>query len=235
MPRKKNPYERRDRLIEMEREFEERVEAQRKQSTSRGHPVAKYKTKTRSSAKAPLLLRVLAWCGVILLCIVVGYIGTDKMLQQITRPFSLDLDEPTNPPSPTDDTRLDMQKTTLSLFYPKDGVMTEEKADIIVRTREDNIQDAVTKLLALSGLFDETVYVTHVFRNVDTVYLNFSSPFISALNVAGARLSTLFITGIVRTMQDNFTPITRVRFLVDSKIVEDSAAPVDLAVPWQLR
>ena len=246
MPRKTNSLERNNersnkRLIESERELEEKVNAQRRPlPRAKGGNVTRGKNDKKSSsvrpAKAPLLLRVLAWCGVILLCTVAGYIGTDKMLLLLEKPFR-NFEEELQQPLPPDDVKLDMQKTTLSLFYPKDGVMKKEEVDIIVRTREDNIQDVVAKLLALSGLFDETVYVKHVFRNVDTLYLNFSAPFLSALNAAGARLSTLFITGIVHTMQDNnyFSPITKVRFLVDSQIVGSSEAPVDLAAPWQLK
>jgi hypothetical protein len=236
MPRKKGSFERRDSLIEMEREFEEKVDAQRRQSTSRSRLNPRHE-KNKTGAKPPVLLRVLAWCGVILLCFVAGYIGTGHMLDWLGKPlFSNPHEEGTAHSAfpPMDDVKLDMQKITLSLFFPKDGVMAEERADVIVSTREDNVQEAVAKLLELSGLFDETVYVKHVFRNVDTIYLDFSSPFTSALSAAGARLSTLFITGLVRTMQDNFPPVTKVRFLVESKI-DSAGAPVDLTVPWQLR
>jgi hypothetical protein len=109
-----------------------------------------------------------------------------------------------------------------------------EKADVIVGTREDNIQEAVHKLLALSGLFSDGVQVRHVFRNVDTVYLDFSGSFVSALSTAGATTSTLVITGIVQTMRDNFSPISKVRFLVDSK-VQSTGSPVDLTATWQLQ
>lgn len=228
-----------------EREYEERIETRRRRS---GKPSDSGRRDTRDDrTKAPLLLRVLAWCGVILLCFVAGYLGTNYMLKYLERQIFLKPDgHVTNVPEAQallsgDNTaavdvsagRLDMQKATLSLFYPKDGVLMEESADIISRTREDNIREAVHRLMELSGLFGKEIRVTHVFRNADTVYLDFSGGFIPALSGAGARPSTLFITGIVRTLRDNFSPITRVRFLVNSKVTS-IGSPVDLTATWQL-
>jgi hypothetical protein len=224
-------------LLELEREFEERVEAKRRRSVPRN----KLEPSKRKKNKAPFLLRFLAWCGVILLCFVAGYVGTSYMLKWIDTPIFLQDGSGQTPDNlriflsvdNTADVKLDMQKTALALFYPKNGALVEEKAEIIVRTSEDNIQEAILKLLASSGLFGDTVYVKHVFRNVDTVYLDFSGPFVPALSTAGERLSTLFITGIVRTMRENFPPITKVRFLVDSNVVS-VGSPIDLTATWQL-
>ena len=214
---------------EMEREFEERVEHKRKHTAARNRLDSQDQKR-----KTPILLRLLAWCGVILLCFVAGYHGTSYMLDQ--QWFIKEKTPVVNDgvgAETTPEARLDMQKMALSLFYPKNGALVEEKIDVIVNTREDNIQDAVLRLLELSGLFDGTVQVHHVFRNADMVYLNFSGAFATALNKAGAQFSTLLITGIVRTMRDNFSPISKVRFLVDSK-VESAGAPVDLTATWQL-
>jgi hypothetical protein len=238
--RKSDGYSERYREEMLEREFEERIEAKRKRSPLRHSSGSQKRGK---KTKAPLLLRILAWCGVILLCFVAGYLGTSSLLTLLDKPFkpveplkneagSGGAEEGTGGTSLAD-IKLDMQKTTLSLFYPKEGILQEDKAEIISRTFEDNIQDAVHKLLSLSDLFGSDVYVKHVFRNADTVYLDFSGPFVSALSTAGAKSSTQFITGIVQTMSGNFHPVTKVRFLVDSKIV-DAGAPVDLVSVWQL-
>jgi hypothetical protein len=229
--RKSDGYSERYREEMMEREFEERMEAKRKRSHPR-HASDFQKREKRT--KAPLLLRILAWCGVVLLCFVAGYSGTSWVLTLplFDKEEAERSGEEVRRPS-LSDVKLDIQKTALSLFYPKEGALQDEKTEIISRTFEDNIQETVHKLLALSGFFGKEVYVKHVFRNVDTVYLDFSGPFVSALSAAGAKTSTLFITGLVLTMRDNFHPIAKVRFLVDSKIA-DGGAPVDLTAVWQL-
>jgi hypothetical protein len=230
--------------MEMEREFEERVEGKRRRQPAGYQEPQK---RERKKTKPPLLLRVLAWCGVILFCFVVGYVGTDYMVK------FLGLDQPWPAPEensqrsgdvfpsgngftePESAAKLDMQKAIFSIFFPQDGTMKTEAVEVISRTLEDNIQEVVRRLLRQSGIFGDgdAVEVLHVFRDVDTVYLDFSDQFLTALNAAGERLASLLITGVVRTMNDNFS-LTKVRFLVDSRAVT-SGASVDLTAVWQLQ
>lgn len=90
-------------------------------------------------------------------------------------------------------------------------------------------------LLVMSGIegAESNVRVLHVFRSADTVYLDCSRGFAAALSKLGQRNSQFLVTGIVRTMQDNFPPIVKVRFLIDGA-VSSGGAPIDLTVPWQL-
>jgi hypothetical protein len=232
----------------MEKEFEERIgeriEAQKRRLGDKTKLRGKNAGKDAARNKAPLLLRLLSWCGVVLFCFVMGYLGANYMLkflggQPLFKPAGL------NPSSQeleiflsadqTAEGLRDIQKKTLSLFYPKEGVLTEEKTEIIAGTFEDDIRDVVRRLAERSGLFggsDGGVHVTHVFRDVDLVYLDFSGPFAAALSAAGEKTSTLFITGIVRTMRDGFS-IVKVRFLLDSKVSSDGA-PVNLTATWQM-
>ena len=217
---------RQENLAEMEREFEERVEAKQR----RGYDSSK---RDKKKPKPPLLLRILAWCGVILFCFVVGYVGTGYIVTQIglDRPWSGPFGEDTGTDviSVTGGTMPYMQRATFSVFYPRGGELVSENVDVISRTFEDNIREAVLRILRLSGI--EAVDVLHVFRDIETVYIDLSSPFLSILNELGERPGTLLINGIVRTMNENFS-LTRVRFLVDSRVVS-SGAPVDLAAVWQ--
>jgi hypothetical protein len=229
----------------MEREYEERIEAQQRRlgDKERAKERAKGKSAGKNTArnKAPLLLRVLTWCGVILFCFVMGYLGTSYVLglldeQRLLKPDAVN----SGPQEPeiilsadrTADGPRDIHKKTLSLFYPKEGVLTEDKTEIIAGTFEDDIRAAVHKLVERSGLFGGEVRVKHVFRDTNLVYLDFSGPFASGLSAAGEKVSTLFITGIVRTMRDGFS-IVRVRFLLDSRVANDGA-PVNLTATWQL-
>jgi hypothetical protein len=230
---------------EYEESIEERIEAQQRRLD--GKEKTKERTKKKSAGKntarnkAPLLLRILTWCGVILFCFVMGYLGTSYVLKRLDEQRLLKPDEANPGPREleillsadrTADGLRDIQKKTLSLFYPKEGVLTEEKTEIIAGTFEDDIRDVVHRLVERSGLFGGDVRVKHVFRDTNLVYLDFSGPFASGLSAAGEKISTLFITGIVRTMRDDFS-IVRVRFLLDSRVANDGA-PVNLTATWQL-
>ena len=225
-------------MEDFEREFEERIDAKRKRPQGQDRRLDPRRERDRQRPKAPLLLRVLAWCGVIMLCFVLGYVSTSYMLDLLDQRILYKGQDAapggeTALSISTAEAKLDVQKVELSLYYPKDGTLAAEKVEVIAHIQEDNIHEAVSKLLSLSGFFSKDVAVKHVFRNVDTVYLDFSSTFVSALNAVGTRPSTLFITGVVRTMRDNFPPVTKVRFLVDSKVAS-TGAPVDLTAVWQL-
>jgi hypothetical protein len=235
-----------DRFVEshwddsMEREFEERIEARQRRLGDKGIK-SKSEAKNAARNKAPLLLRIFSWCGVILLCFVMGYLGTSYALRLLDRKSLLKRDG-VNPDPQAVSALLsadraagsfgDVQKKTLSLFYPKEGVLTEEKTEIVAGAFEDDIRDAVLRLIERSGLFGGDVRVNHVFRDGSLVYLDLSGSFASALSAAGEKVSTLFITGIVRTMRDSFS-IARVRFLLDSK-VSSNGAPVNLTATWQI-
>lgn len=198
-------------------------------------------------SKAPMSLRILAWTGVIMLCFVAGFVGTSYALKffgdralfkrddVVQNPKEaknlLDRDRPVDGETTT--TKLDIKQRNLALFYPAEGEILPGNVDVVSRTEEENIREALQKLMILSKMFDTDITVKHVFRNAETVYLNFSDSFIPALSKAGAKNSTLFITGIVRTLNANFPPIDKVRFLVDSKVTSEGA-PVDLTATWQL-
>ena len=230
---------RQDDLIDTEREYEEKVAAKRRRGLTRDYPDSM--TRSRKRPKPPLLLRFLAWCGVILFCFVVGYIGTDYIVKKFLDkpwpqlggdPGSSDVNSTTEVGfSDADAIKLDMQRAAFSVFYPKDGELRSEKVDVISRTFEDNIQEALLSILKLSGMGD-AVSVLHVFRDIDTVYLDLSASFPDALNEVGERTGSLLINGIARTMSENFS-LTKVRFLVDSKAVSPGTSPVDLTAVWQ--
>jgi len=215
-----------DDSIDIEREFEERIEAKYRRGNARGSSEPPKRDKKKP--KPPFLLRILAWCGVILFCFVVGYIGMEYVVRQLGQPWNNDFEQ-TGGTSAVELIE-EMQRATFSVFFPRDGSLVSENVEVVFRTLEDNVREAVQRILRFSDI--DAVVVLHVFRDVDTVYIDLSSPFLEVLNERGAQASTLLLNGIVRTMNENFS-LVRVRLLVDSRVVS-SGAPVDLAAVWQL-
>jgi len=215
-----------DDSIDIEREFEERIEAKYRRGNVRGSSEPPKRDKKKP--KPPFLLRILAWCGVILFCFVVGYIGMEYVVRQLGQPWNNDFEQ-TGGTSAVELIE-EMQRATFSVFFPRDGSLVSENVEVVFRTLEDNVREAVQRILRFSDI--DAVVVLHVFRDVDMVYIDLSSPFLEVLNERGAQASTLLLNGIVRTMNENFS-LVRVRLLVDSRVVS-SGAPVDLAAVWQL-
>jgi hypothetical protein len=199
--------------------------------------------------QTPVLLRILTWIGVVLLCFVVGYIGTSwgiRLLNQRGILEQTDLvatqeelqaflrdDDAAQRADVSDGPALNAKKLTLYLSLPKDNTLVPTSYDVIAGTREEDIEEAVRKLFSESGLFTPDVKTVHIFRTADMLYLDVTGPFVQMLAKAGASSSTLFITAVVRSVQDNFSPIRKVRFLVDGKMTS-AGSPVDLTAVWQL-
>jgi hypothetical protein len=198
--------------------------------------------------KAPLMLRVLTWTGIVLLCFVGGYLGTSwgiKFLNQqdllvqkdvvVTTEGAKDLiqNQATENTAQKQDNS-DVKKLSIKLSYPnpKDGTLISESFELISGIKEQEIKETVEKLFSVSKMFSKEVLVKHIFRNATTLYVNVSGPFIPMLSNAGQEKSSSFIKGVVNTMKENFPPINEVRFLVNGN-VNSAGSPVDLSAAWK--
>lgn len=197
----------------------------------------------------PLLLKILSWLGIILLCFVIGYLGTSWFVEFLNRKLLLKpenrienqadlesfneseqariLDESIKSGS-------DVQQVSLNLYHVKNDTIAETRRNFVSKTQEDNIREAVTAVIQLSEMPQaEKIKLLHVFRLNDTAFLDISGQFASSVESAGQRKSLLLLTGIVRTVQENFPPVSQIRFLIDSKPPK-SGGTVDLSAPWKM-
>ena len=197
----------------------------------------------------PLLLRVLMWLGVILLCFVLGYLGTSWVVDLFNRKLFLkpenriENQEDLSEFKEAENKRISqealksgskVQQVSLNLYHVKDDSLSETRKNFVSRTTEDNIRDVVEEILTLSGIPNANkIKLLHVFKISDTAFLDMPGQFASSLEAAGQKKSLLLLTGIVRTLQENFSPITQVRFLIDSKPPK-AGGVVDLSAPWKM-
>ena len=129
---------------------------------------------------------------------------------------------------------VDIQQVSLNLYYVRNDTIAETRKNFVSRTREDNIRDAVEEILTLSEVPNvNRIKLLHVFRSEDTAFLDMTGQFASSIEAMGKRKSLLLLTGLVRTLQENFSPVTQIRFLIDSKAPK-SGGEVNLAAPWKM-
>ena len=198
--------------------------------------------------RTPLLLRILSWLSILLLFFVLGYLGTSWVVNILDRKLLLKPDDrvenqedlsqlqenqrtrAANNPAPG------TPQISLNLYHVMNDSIAQTTRNFSQKTTEDNISDAINAIITLSGLPNsEKIKLLHVFRNADTAFLDMSGQFASSLASAGKRKSLLLLTGIVRTMTENFSPITQIKFLIDSKTpAAKSAGDVDLGVAWKM-
>ena len=198
---------------------------------------------------APFLLKLLSWLGIILLCFVIGYIGTSWFMDFLNKKLLLkpenrienqeDLSDFQESETDKEAARLlttggDIQQVSLNLYYVRNDTIAETRKNFVSRTREDNIRDAVEEILTLSEVPNvNRIKLLHVFRSEDTAFLDMTGQFALSIEAMGQRKSLLLLTGLVRTLQENFSPVTQIRFLIDSKAPK-SSGDVNLAAPWKM-
>jgi hypothetical protein len=191
-----------------------------------------------STHKAPMVFRIIAWVAIVFLFFGVGYWGTS---------FTLDLLNKKNLVNQSDVVENQQElseflaadstvgrKVTFPIYIPIDGNIVKKDAVVVSSIMEDDMKRLIAKLFEECGDPLRGVSVQHVFRNGDTAYLNVNNAFMASLNALGEQTSTLLITGIVQTVKESFSPVAKVRFLVEGKVPQ-SGAPVNLSVPWEIR
>ena len=182
----------------------------------------------------------------LLLCFVVGYLGATWFMKFLSEKLFL---KPENRLETQEDLEgfeksesrnaqilmgEDNHQLSLNLYHVMNDTIASTRRNFPIRTQEDNISDAVSAIISLSDMPDSSkIKLLHVFRDSETAFLDMSGQFVSSLESAGQRKSLLLLTGIVRTMQENFSPISQIRFLIDSKQPK-SGGTVDLSVAWKM-
>ena len=192
----------------------------------------------QSSKKAPLALRAIAWVALLFLFFGVGYWGTSFTLKVLNKKNLVRQEEIVQNQQELSELVASEtnagRKVTFPLYIPMNGDVVRKDIVVLSSLMEDDMERLILKLFEECGDSLRGVNILHIFRNGDTAYVDISGGFMSALNALGEETSTLLITGIVRTLKENFSPVSKVRFLVEGKIPQ-SGAPVNLSVPWELR
>ncbi|QTX32842.1 GerMN domain-containing protein [Aminithiophilus ramosus] len=194
--------------------------------------------------KAKLPYRIIAWVSVIALCFAVGYGTTSLVLRYLDkRGVTTEKDVVA---SGSDAARLlaesgagsggSVQRVAIRLFVPEGEAFKVQALEVVPGVFEDDAKRALGELFARlksQSALKEDVQVLHLFRSGETAFLDVNDSFVASLEAVGPEKALLLVTGIVRTLTENFSPLTRVRFLVNGREAMETT-PIDLTVAWAL-
>lgn len=203
----------------------------------------------RPSGPLKWLIRALAWGAVATMFFSMGYLSSGWLLNYLDGRGIGGQPEVVTSQEQADNlmsssgegvqTLVDMGKrVSFNIYVPDDkGAVTREKVDMASGIMEDDVIKLVETLL--SRLTDQKIFaadvgIRNVFRDGEMIYLNFNEPFQIALSKLSSQRGSVVMTGIVRSVTDNFMPVARVQFMINGEIRE-SAGDVPLSVPWELR
>lgn len=194
--------------------------------------------------KAPLVVRLLAWASVLVIFFALGYGAVSLVFKwmdgrggertpsnlAVTQEEARQVVERAREQEPAP------VKTSVSctLFIPSGTTFVSRQIQCQAGIREDTMKQAAAAYmdaLKESGQLDASAQNINIFQSGEWVYMNMNAAFLSSLKTMGADRSRYLITGLVRTMSENFSPVNKVKFYIDGREVTDKK-PVDLSSAW---
>lgn len=204
------------------------------------------RSRDEETPKAKLPYRIIAWVSVIALCFAAGYGVTSLVLRYLDKRGVVTEEGVVS--SGSDAARLlaesgsvgisngSVQRVAIRLFVPEGDAFKVQTLEVVPGVFEDDAKRALEALFAQlrnRNALKEDVQVLHLFRSGETAYVDVNSPFVASLEAASPEQRLLLVTGIVRTLSENFSPLSRVRFLINGRDPVEKT-PIDFTVAWTL-
>lgn len=196
--------------------------------------------------KAALPFRIAAWVSAVAVFFALGYGGTTLVLKYLDQK-GVTAEESVVADSSSAEELLSqsdgvtegpgsIRKVRVRLYVLEGGDLKGTTLEFVPGLLEEDAQRTLTGLfseLKVRGALKDEVQVLHFFRTGDLAYLDLNDSFLRSLNGLPKTQGILMLTGVVRTITENFSPVTKVRFLINGREVTERGA-VDLSVAWQL-
>lgn len=209
--------------------------------------VRKRRRRYTDKGKAPLPFRVVAWVSLIVVCFGLGYGGTSLVLKILGEKHVVVQEDVVSTPQEAENvlqgetqgesgSEMKTKEILFSVYLPSDEGISPMKVPVLSGLMEDDVKSVFSDLVSgrsPSYLSDKGIRLLHVFRNGEIMYLDLNGAFLDTVKALGRDKAAVAMTSIVRTMVENFSPVTKVRIIINGQ-VPAGTEPVDLSVPWQL-
>lgn len=187
-------------------------------------------------SKAPWLLRIVSWSAVMLLLFTLGYYGTGLVLKWVDSKGGPQETTIVSGKEPVPGETPKAARSVYRVYSLKGDRLSESRIETTGGLMEADLREVLQGLFSLlqaEGVLDPQSAVLHVFRAGDLLYLDVNDACVRSIGSLPGEKANLVMTGVVRTVIENFRPVTRVRFLVNGRESTETT-PVNLAVAWQL-
>lgn len=207
--------------------------SRRPQSSDKSHG------RVSTAPRTPLFVRLLAQLSVAAIFLAAGYYGTDLTLRML------------------DKKNVVKQQNVVSNTQELQKLLAADHADEAVAPRRDlavyplgteglvkasfKVMSDVQEdeiMLAVKTFFSETaetwanqIQPLHVYRDGVTAYLDLPAGFADGLSNMAEQRALLLLTGLVRTIVENFPPVKQVYFLINGRWAQ-GVGKIPLTEPW---
>ncbi len=190
--------------------------------------------------KAPLLVRIFAWGALLAIFFACGYLGANYFFKWADKRGGPRVGDVVASSSevaqlPKTEGTASPLNASYTLFMPENGTFKERGIDIKKGLPEEDIEKVVSMYidgLKEINMMGSGVRAQNIFRSGEWLYLNMTSDFQKSIKSMGKDKATLALSGLLKTMNQNFSPIKKIKFYTDGKEIKD-ITPVDLTKPWE--
>ncbi len=222
---------------------QESYDAPPRRPRRRREPDPDYDDDDERPRKAAWPLRLLAWGSMLALFFGIGYGVATFGLKWLDAQGKISQPEVVDSPEEAQrlldkgpETRVSIRRGDYRLhILGKEGLESRTLGVIPGVTEEDlrTCLEAVLEPLQAEAGRGDPMRVLHLFRAGDMLYLDINQPFLAALERLPSDRGILFMTGLVRSVVENFPPSVQVQIMINGKIPA-AKGPIDLTVPWTL-
>lgn len=230
-----------------EREMEEAEAARR--SVPRGHSRKRYDDDFEEqeeehegpSSKAPKVVRIFAWIALMAILFAGGYLAANYFFSWSDKKGGERIGSVYGSGSEVKEAEKGESATAVTgvkyaIFVP-DGDLFKSREIEITRgnTREEDISKVISMYvdsLKEMKLLEPAVAAQGLYQSGDWLYVDMPPAFQSSLKGIGKAKAQQALNGFVKTISANFPPISKIKFYVNSKEIQDKN-PVDLTKPWE--
>lgn len=190
--------------------------------------------------RAPKIVRIFAWAALVVILFTAGYVATNFFFawsdkrggERIGNVYGSGAEVAENAE------QSGAPQARYNIYIP-DGESFQTRAIELKPggTREEDVQRVLSMYvdsLKETKALDPAVSVSSVFQSGEWLYVDLTAAFQSSIKKLKKEEATKILNGMANTMRDNFPPISKIKFYVNSKEITDKT-PVDLTGAWEAK
>ncbi|MDO5114935.1 MAG: GerMN domain-containing protein [Synergistaceae bacterium] len=223
-----------------ERELEEEEEARSLRGRRKRGRVAEpddddFDDDEEQEHKAPGIVRLFAWIALMIILFACGYVATNYFFDWSAEKGgpSAEQRRAAEAPAETEEKAAGVKYT---IYVPNGDSFQSRSVEI---TGGGSREEDITKVLSMyidslkeTKALDTSVAIAEVFQSGDWLYVDLTPSFLSSLKSQGKAKSATLLNGMLRTVEESFPPLKKIKFYVNSKEITDKN-PLDLTQPWE--
>ena len=189
--------------------------------------------------RAPKIVRIFAWIALVVILFTCGYVATNYFFAWSDKQGGERIGSVYGSGAEVAETAAQQEPAPSSAqysIYVPDGQSFQTRAIELKpgATREDDMQKVLSMYidsLKETKAMDPAVSVTNVFQSGEWLYVDMTAAFQSSIKKLGKDKAAQALNGMLNTMRDNFPPVKKIKFCVNSKEITEKT-PVDLTTAW---